>query len=113
MLETSYLVMETQANSTPVHCPNVCHLHVLTKGQGKEAWALPKKRAKAVDNYLAKEGCLEDLFSNKPSGTISPVYLPQTTPEQHKECVNQKNAVCLSQILPTIFILQLGEEHPI
>ena len=79
-------------------CPTVCYLHVLTKGQGKEAWAsaLPKKRAKAVDDYLAKEGCLEDLFSNKPSGTISPVYLPQTTPEQHKECVNQKNTVYLN-----------------
>ena len=34
------------------------------------------------------------LFQNKSSGTINPVYLPQTTPEQYEECVNQQNTVC-------------------
>ena len=53
---------------------------------------IARNLAKALDDYLAKEGYLEDLFSNKRSGTINPVYLPQTTPEQYKECVNQ-NAV--------------------
>ena len=77
-------------------CPSVCYVLVLTKEQGKETRALSKNLAKAFDDYLAKEGCLEDLFSNKPSGTINPVYLPQTTPEQHKECVNQKNTVYLN-----------------
>ena len=37
-----------------------------------------KKLAKAFDDYLAKEGCLEDPFSKKKSsGTINPVYLPR------------------------------------
>ena len=71
-------------------CPTLCYVHVLTTGQGKETWALSKKNLRALDDYFAKEGCLEDLFSNKPSGTINPVYLPQTTPEQHKERVGQK-----------------------
>ena len=42
-----------------------CYLYVLTKEQGKGTWALPKKNAKAFDNYLAKEGCLEDPFSKQ------------------------------------------------
>ena len=47
-------------------CPSVCYLHVLTKAQGKGTWALPKKNlAKALDEYLAKEGCLEHPFSKQ------------------------------------------------
>ena len=69
---------------------------------------IARNLAKALDDYLAKEGYLEDLFSNKRSGTINPVYLPQTTPEQHKECVNQKSTVCLSQLLPNILSCNLG-----
>ena len=33
------------------------------------------------------------FFKTNPAGTINPVYLPQTTPEQYKERVDQKNAV--------------------
>ena len=110
MLETSYLVMETHANSTPVHCPNVCYLHVLTKGQGKEAWALPKKLAKAVDDYLAKEGCLEDLFFKQILRNYQPCVSTPKTPEQHKECVNQKNTVYLNSC--PILYPATYEEHP-
>ena len=47
-------------------CPSVCYLHVLTKAQGKGTWALPKKNlAKALEEYLAKEGCLEHPFSKQ------------------------------------------------
>ena len=49
--------------------------------------------AKAFDNYVAKEGCLEDLFSNKPAGTIKPVHLPRRIPEHDREGVNQQNTV--------------------
>ena len=38
----------------------------------------------------------------KSGGTNNPVYLPQTTPEQNKECVNQQNTVyhkCCPQFL--------------
>ena len=74
-------------------CPTVCYVLVLTKGQGKEAWALPKKRAKAVDDYLAKEGCLEDPFSKQILRNYQPCVSTPKTPEQHKECVNQQNTV--------------------
>ena len=47
-------------------CPSVCYLHALTKEQGKGKWALPKKNiAMAFEDYLAKEGCLEDPFSKQ------------------------------------------------
>ena len=53
------------------------------------------------------------LLQNKSSGTINLVYLPQTTPEQYKERVDQKKNRCLSQILPNIFILQLRRNIPL
>ena len=48
----------------------------LTKNKAKENGHC-QKNAKAFDDYLAKEGCLEDPFQNKSSGTINPVYLPR------------------------------------
>ena len=71
-------------------CPSVCYLHVLTKAQGKGTWAFPKKLAKALDNYLAKEGCLEDPFSKQILRNYQPCVSTPKTPEQHKECVKQK-----------------------
>ena len=71
---------------------------------------IARNLAKALDDYLAKEGYLEDLFSNKRSGTINPVYLPR------KPLNNTKNA----SINETLSITNLGhdvyhatwEEHP-
>ena len=74
-------------------CPIVCYVLVLTKGQGKETWALPKNLATALDNYLAKEGCLEDPFSKQILWNYQPCVSTPKTPEQHKECVNQQNTV--------------------
>jgi len=50
------------------------------------------------------------LFQNKSGGTINPVYLPQTTPEQNKEGVN-KNTLSISN-LAQYFILQLMRNVP-
>ena len=50
------------------------------------------------------------LFQNKSGGTINPVYLPQTTPEQNKEGVN-KNTLSISN-LAQYFILQLMRNIP-
>ena len=85
---------KSHQNSTPVQLCGRCLC--LPKNKAKKHEHCQNKIAKAFDNYLAQEDYLEDLFSNKPSGTINPVYLPQTTPEQHKECVNQKNTVYLN-----------------
>ena len=75
-------------------CPSVCYLHVLTKEQGKGKWALPKKiLPRLLKTIWQRKAVWKTLFQNKSSGTINPVYLPQTTPEQNKEGVNQKNTV--------------------
>ena len=54
---------------------------------------IAKKLAKAFDNYLAKEGCLEDPFSKQILRDYQPCVSTPKTPEQHKECVNQQNTV--------------------
>ena len=74
-------------------CPSVCYLHVLTKGQGKETWALPEILPRLWTTIWQRKAVWKTSFSNKPSGTINRVYLPQTTPEAYKECVNQQNTV--------------------
>ena len=64
----------------------------LPKRKGK--WALPKKNlAKALDDYLAKEGCLEDPFSKQILRNYQPCVSTPRTLEEHKECVNQQNTV--------------------
>ena len=50
---------------------------------------IAKKLAKAFDNYLAKEGYLEDPFSKQILRNYQPCVSTPKTPEQHKECVNQ------------------------
>ena len=74
-------------------CPTVCYVLVLTKGQGKETWALPKNLTKALDDYLANEGCLEDPFLEQILRNYQPCVSTPKTPERHKECVNQQNTV--------------------
>ena len=49
-----------------------------------------KNIAKAFDDYLAKEGCLEDPFSKQIRRNYQPCVSTPKTPEQHKECANQK-----------------------
>ena len=52
--------------------------------------------AEAFDDYLAKEGCLEDPFSKQILRNYQPCVSTPKTPEQHKECVNQQNTVYLN-----------------
>ena len=42
MLETSYHISRYGNPCKLDPCPSVCYLHVLTKAQGKETWALPE-----------------------------------------------------------------------
>ena len=92
-------------------CPSVCYLHVLTKEQGKGTWAFPKKLAKALDNYLAKEGCLEDPFSKQILRNYQPCVSTPKTPEQHKECVKQKR-LSITNLAQICLILQLWRNIP-
>ena len=93
-------------------CPSVCYLHVLTKAQGKGTWAFPKKLAKALDNYLAKEGCLEDPFSKQILRNYQPCVSTPKTPEQHKECVKQKR-LSITNLAQICLILQLWRNIPL
>ena len=93
-------------------CPIVCYVLVLTKEQGKGKWALSKKNlAKALDDYLAKEGCLEDPFSKQTLRNYQPCVSTPKTPEQHKECVKQKRLSITN--LAQYFYRATLEEHPI
>ena len=47
----------------------------------------------AFDDYLAREGCLEDPFSKQIRRNYQPLCVHPKTPEQHKGCVNQQNTV--------------------
>ena len=49
-----------------------------------------KNIAKALDDYLAKGDSLEDPFSKQTLRNYQPCVSTPKTPEQHKECVNQK-----------------------
>ena len=110
-LETTSSVLRQQPSKLNP-CRNVCYLYVLTKEQGKETWALPiKKLAKAFDDYLAKEGCLEDPFSKKILRNYQPcVSTPDNSWTIRRMCQSTKH--CLSQMLPIIFILLLRRNIP-
>jgi len=65
---------------------------------------LPKSLAKACDNYLAKKAVWKTSFSNKPSGTIDPAYLPPELLNTIKNMsVNKKLSITT---LDNYFILQ-------
>ena len=72
---------------------------------------IARNLAKALDNYLAKEGYLEDLFSNKRSGTINPVYLPRKLLNNTKNVSNKKRLSIST--LAQYLILQLMRNIPL
>ena len=84
---------------------------MLTKGQGKGTWALSKKLAKALDDYLAKEGCLEDVFQTNPQELSTLCIYPKQLLNNQRMCQSTKH--CLSQLLPNIFILLLMRNIPL
>ena len=74
-------------------CPNVCYSHVLTKVQGKETWALPEILPRRLTTIWQRTAIGKTSFQTNAQELSTPTCPPQTTPEQHKECVNQKNTV--------------------
>ena len=107
MLETSYLVMETHANSTLSKCMLLACAYQSAKENGHcQIKILPR----LWTTIWQRKAVWKTLFQNKSGGTINPVYLPQTTPEQNKEGVN-KNTLSISN-LAQYFILQLMRNVP-
>ena len=92
-------------------CPNVCYSHVLTKVQGKETWALPEILPRRLTTIWQRKAIGKTYFQTNAQELSTPMCPPQTTPEQHKECVNQKNTVYHNSC-PICFILQLRRNIP-
>ena len=118
------LLLGTRSQQTPSHrhhpaptaiktqplsncCPTVWYVLVLTKAQGKGTWAL---LAKAFDNYLAKEDCLEDPFKTNPQELSTLCIYPENSWTTQRMCQSKK--YCLSQLLPKTFILHLRRNIP-
>ena len=107
MMETSYLVMETRANSTPVQVYATCMC--LPKRKAKEHGHSQKSLPRLLITSWQRKDVWKTLFQNKPSGTINPVYLPQTTLEQYKESANKTLSITN---LAQYFYPATYEEHP-
>ena len=74
-------------------CPTVWYVLVLTKEQGKEAWALPKKISpRLLTTIWQRKAVWKTSFQTNPQ-ELSALCIYPKTPEQHKECVNQQNTV--------------------
>ena len=97
-LETSYPGMEI-----------LSYVHVLTKRQGKGTWALTQKSCQGIWRLVSKESLCEGPLFQTNRELSQPYACIPRTPEHLQERINQKT---LSQILPTIFILQLKRNIP-
>ena len=96
-------------NSTPVQLCATCLC--LPKSKAKENGHCQKKILPRLWTTIwQRKDVWNTLFQNKSWGTINPVYLPQTTPEQYKESVNQKTLSITN--LAQYFILQLMRNIP-
>ena len=100
---------KSHQNSTLVQLCGTCLR--LPKNKVKENGHCPKKLAKAFDDYLAKEGCLEDPFQNKHSGTINPyVCTPKLLNNTKNVSINKTLSITN---LAQYFYPATLEEHPI
>ena len=99
---------KSHQNSTPVQLCATCLC--LPKNKAKKHGHCQKNLAKAFEDYLAKEGCLEDPFSKQILRNYQPCVSTPKTPEQHKDCVNE-NTLSISN-LAQYFILQLMRNIP-
>ena len=91
-------------------CPSVCYLHVLTKGQGKETWALPEILPRLRTTIWQRKAVWKTLFQNKFSGTINPVHLP-------RKLLNNTKNVSINKTLSITTLAQYvypatWEDHP-
>ena len=109
MMETSYLVMETHASSTPVQLCATCLC--LPKSKAKENGHCQKNILPRLWTTIwQRKAVWKTLFQNKSSGTINPVYLPQNSWTTQRMCQSTKH--CLVQLLPNTLSCNLwGTSH--
>ena len=70
-----------------------------------------KNIAKALEDYLAKEGCLEDPFSKQILRNYQPCVSTRELLNNQRMCQSKKD--CLFQLMPKIFHPATYEEHSI
>ena len=88
-------------------CPTVCYLHVLTKGQGKETWALPEILPRLWTTIWQRKAIWKTSFFNKSSGTINPVYLPRKLLNNTKN-VSINKTLSISHLAHDFLFCNLG-----
>ena len=99
--------LETRSQSTPSHrhhpAPRAMQTQPLSncvlracasqRTRQRNTGIARKNIVKALEDYLAKEGCLEDPFSKQILRNYQPCVSTPNNPENYKERVNQKNTV--------------------
>ena len=99
---------KSHQNSTPVQLCATCLC--LPKSKAKEHGHCQKRMPRLLTTIWQRKAVWKTLFQNKPSRTINPVYLPQTTLEQYKESANKTLSITN---LAQYFYPATLEEHPI
>ena len=107
MLETSYLVMETHANSTL----SKCMLLACAYQSAKENGHCRKKSCQGIGRLFGKGGLFGRPFSKQTLRNYQPCVSTPKTPEQHKECVKQQKTV-YHKSCPNMSYPATLEEHP-
>ena len=109
-LETSYPVMETHASSTPVQLCATCLC--LPRARQRKMGIAKQNVAKALDNYLAKEGCLEDpFFKTNPEELSTLCIYPENSWTSQRTCQSKKTLSITTHA--QYFYPATLEEHPI
>ena len=109
LITISFILRQQLRKPNP--SPTVCYALVLTKGRGKETWALPEILPRLLTTIWQRKAVWKTLFQNKPSGTFNPVYLP-------RKLLNNTKNVSINKTLSITTLAQYFypatlEEHPI
>ena len=83
----------------------------LPKGKAKKHGHRRKNLRRLLTTIWQRKAIGKTYFQTNAQELSTPMCPPQTTPEQHKECVNQKNTVSHNSC-PICFILQLWRKIP-
>ena len=92
-------------------CPSVCYLHVLTKAQGKETWALPEILPRLWTTIWQRKAIWKTYFQTNAQELSTLCIYPENSWTTQRMCQTKKD--CLSQLMPNIFHPATYEEHPI
>ena len=112
MLETSYLVMETHANSTPVQVYATCMC--LPKNKAKENGHCQKKYCQGFGRRFGKGRMFgRPFFKTNPQELSTLCIYPKQLLNKTKKVSINKTLSNISQLFPNMFDPAALKEHPI